>query len=59
MKKVGILPSHQLLWFLAKHLPRPGIRTPELPVLGPKVLSIRLSQWYPYKNPTKAVKQQG
>jgi len=46
MKKVDILPSHQLLWFLAKHLPRPGIRTPDLPVLSPKVLSIRLLQWY-------------
>lgn len=37
MKSVGILTSHQLLWFLAKHLPRPGIRTPDLPVLSPKV----------------------
>ena len=26
---------------LSEHLPRPGIRTPDLPVLSPKVLSIR------------------
>ena len=42
--KMGNLPSHQLHMVLGDHLPRPGIRTPDLP--GPKVLSIRPPRWY-------------
>ena len=30
---------------LSEHLPRPGIRTPDLPELSPKVLSIRPPRW--------------
>ena len=32
--------------FLSEHLPRLGIRTPDLPALSSKVLSIRPSRWY-------------
>ena len=30
---------------LSEHLPRPGIRTPDLSALSPKVLSIGLPRW--------------
>ena len=32
---------------LSEHLPLSGIRTPDLPALSPKVLSIRPPHWYP------------
>ena len=40
--KVGILPSHvSAAVVLSEHLPRPGIRTPDLPALSWQVLSFR------------------
>ena len=38
---MGSLPSHQLHMVLSEHLPRPGIQTPDLAALSPKVLFIR------------------
>ena len=33
--KVSILPLHaSTAWVLSEHLPRPGIRTPDLPALS-------------------------
>ena len=47
--KVGILPSQQLLWFLASIYLDPGfeplIRTPDLPALSPKFLSNTSPHW--------------
>ena len=47
--RLGILPSHQLLWFLASIYLEPGLEPlPDLPALSPKVLSIGPLRWWTY-----------